>query len=178
MRTQPNQRGRFCERLQDAPAFVIQANSDYGKWLIAGEGFARFCIERVFDGKRIHLALDGGGVGLLFCGTEAGRPLSNLGTSRNLIGAAGGSADAVFVCTGSTIRGVTKTMSSLLLRLIERERKRLPRTGISPMPGILLSWTVARLSSRPAIPNDCPSLNSISVSARRVEIAGTVNPLI
>src|SRR6266481_218304 len=57
-----------------------------------------------------------------------------------------------------------------------RERNNCPRIGISPIPGTLLSWACVRLSRRPAIPNDCPSLNSSSVSARRVEMAGIANP--
>jgi hypothetical protein len=52
------------------------------------------------------------------------------------------------------------------------------RMGMSAIPGTLLSCTVVRSSSRPAIPNVWPLLSSISVSARRVWMAGMTKPLI
>jgi len=69
-----------------------------------------------------------------------------------------------------------KYINSVLVLLIDRDRNSCPKIGMSPMPGTLLSRVVARRSRSPAIPNDCPSFSSISVSARRVEIAGTVKP--
>src|SRR6516165_6902583 len=70
--------------------------------------------------------------------------------------------------TGSTMVGVTSTISSLLVRLMLRDLNSSPRIGMSPIPGTLLSCTVVRWSSSPAIPKLWPSFSSISVSARRV----------
>src|SRR5947207_4892965 len=105
-----------------------------------------------------------------------GIALSNDGVSRNgmgFLGSCGGSGAAL---RGSTMCGVTMTINSVLLRLTDLDVNSLPRIGIFAIPGILFSCAWARLSRSPAIPNDCPSLNSISVSALRVEIAGITNP--
>jgi len=76
--------------------------------------------------------------------------------------------------SGSTTLGVTITISSVTEWFRFLERKSCPKMGISPMPGILLSESVMRLSSSPEMAKLCPSFNSISVSALRVEMAGTV----
>ena len=53
---------------------------------------------------------------------------------------------------------------------------RLPRTGMSPMPGIFDIVLVSVLFISPAIANVCPSRSSTSVSVRRVDSAGMRNP--
>src|SRR5579864_865690 len=179
MRAQADERSRFGENLQDRPGLLVKTDPNNRERLTGGEALAGGTVHRVSDGHRVHFALGTGSFPVLpgfAAGVLAGRPLSNPGLSRNLIGLAGGNGGGDPSFTGSTMRGVTKTRSSLLLRFMECERKRFPRIGMSPMPGTLLNCACARLSNSPAIPNDCPSFSSMSVSARRVESAGTVKP--
>src|SRR5579864_3222964 len=78
--------------------------------------------------------------------------------------------------SGDTFLAVTSTMSSELLLSRLRLRNRLPSTGMSPRPGILLIWVVTRLSIKPAMTKLCPSCIWNSVAALRVLSAGTVKP--
>src|SRR5579864_2754990 len=98
---------------------------------------------------------------------------SNLSLSRNGLGSpgpAGGWLLGAMRCT------VHNTINSVLLFCRFLLLNKLPRIGMSPIPGILLAIWVRRLSMRPAITKLCPSCSSNSVSARRVLIAGTLKP--
>ena len=68
-----------------------------------------------------------------------GTDLSNDGVSRNGIGFAGCAGAVRGALRGSTIWGVTMTINSVLLRLIDLDVNSLPRIGMSAMPGILFN---------------------------------------
>src|SRR5262249_36799429 len=102
----------------------------------------RRAVDRVSNGHRIHFVLGAGAEsGLLLAGDGLlpGKVLSKDGRSKNLTGKLGPAGGGAFMLMGSTTCGVTSTSNSLLLRLTLRERNRLPSTGMSPMPGILLN---------------------------------------
>src|SRR5271165_1193977 len=74
-----------------------------------------------------------------------GKLWSNVCGCRNgtaMGGVAGAGIAAPF--SVSIIFGVTMTTSSMVERFRFLERNSWPRTGMSPMPGILLSWSVVR----------------------------------
>ena len=71
---------------------------------------------------------------------------------------------------GSTISGVTITMSSVLFLVTEIDWKNLPRIGTSPMNGIFGKFLVSRLSSSPPMAKLCPSPSSTSVFTLRMSI--------
>src|SRR5216683_5887422 len=121
MRAQPDQRRGFSKLLEHRPGVFIKTDSDNGERLVRGETLSRRTVDRVSDGHRIHLVLGGCWLSDLFSGDGvvfSGRPLSNPELSRNLTGLAGGMGAGLFSLTGSTTRGVTNTISSLLLRLM------------------------------------------------------------
>src|SRR5216684_6336631 len=99
--------------------------------------------------------------------------VSNFSLSKNGLGSFGGAGGSVL---GEILCTVHSTINSDLLFCAFLLRKKVPRIGISPRPGILLLMSVTRLSISPAITKLCPSCNSNSVSALRVLRAGTVNP--
>ena len=93
------------------------------------------------------------------------------------MGILGISASGVVAAAGSTMVGVTMTISSEFVLLIDRDLKNSPKTGRSPIPGSLENCAVVRWSSNHAILKLCPSLNSTTVSAWRVAMAGKMKPL-
>ena len=87
-----------------------------------------------------------------------------------------GSVDDTPVELRRRIVGVIITTSSVWSLRAALLRNSSPRIGMSPMPGIFDICEVTVLFMRPAMANVWPSCSSTSVSARRVEIAGTRNP--
>src|SRR5712672_622186 len=106
-----------------------------------------------------------------------GVSVSNRFCSSSGTGILGNSGTPVGDPAGSTIVGVTITTSSEFDLLTDRERKSWPITGRSPIPGTLENCDVVLWSSNPAIPKLWPSRKSTMVSAWRVAMAGSVNPL-
>ena len=68
----------------------------------------------------------------------------------NFLGDTSDSAPAGRPACGRTISGVTMTNNSELFFCRLRERNNRPKNGMSPSPGILLSCSVTRLSSKSA----------------------------
>src|SRR5258706_7573735 len=90
-------------------------------------------------------------LGAVGAALSLGTVLSKSFCSSNDIGILGISGGPVMV-KGSTMVGVTITISSELVLLIERERNRFPRIGMSPNPGTLDICAVVLWSNSPAMP--------------------------
>jgi hypothetical protein len=89
-----------------------------------------------------------------------------------------GSTGWVVSVSGSTTVGVTTTINSVVEWLTLFDLNRAPRIGILAAPGVLLKMSVVRWSSKPEIAKLWLLRSSTWVSALRVDMAGTVNPLI
>ena len=146
--TELEQRCRFDKMLELVRGVLVQAYGDQRKSFTQGQ-LASFrgprCVPRVH--KKVPIAL------LYFCGffsgafpapSPRGSPRSKPGTFKKGTGALGTRGAGEVSLTGSTILGVTKTSSSVFERLTLRLRKSWPRTGISEIPGIRLSWAWAK----------------------------------
>jgi hypothetical protein len=99
-------------------------------------------------------------------------PVSKTGTGID------GSTGWVVSVSGSTTVGVTTTTNSVVEWFVFFDLKSAPRIGILAMPGVLLRMSVVLWSSKPEMAKLWLLRSSTSVSALRVDKAGTVNPLI
>ena len=118
--------------------------------------------------------LSGGatGCGLRFLPSDrSNAPVFNVGIGIS------GCAGTVVSVSGSTMVGVTTTTNSVVEWFTFFDLNSAPRIGILAAPGVLLRMSVVRWSRRPEIAKLWLSRSSTSVSALRVESAGTVNPL-
>src|SRR5258706_15989368 len=77
-----------------------------------------------------------------FAPVPAGIVVSNCFCSSGLSGALGSSGTVVGAAAGSTMYGVTITISSEFVRFTDLDRNSCPNIGISPIPGTLENCAV------------------------------------